>query len=83
VKKKRGKTHGRRFVPPIPKSVKNRSVPFWCVYFTKLALIFKISFLRAARVVMPRISARLAPLGGTKTDFFISFFDLKNGGQKK
>src|SRR3989338_4210400 len=37
------KQSGRRFAPPTPPLVQNRLVPFWCLYCTKLAPIFKIN----------------------------------------
>jgi hypothetical protein len=48
------KQRGRRFAPPSPPLVQNRQVLYWCLYFTKLAPIFKIAdnVPRAERVVM-------------------------------
>jgi len=44
-----GETSGRRFAPPTPPLVQNRRVLFWCLYFTKLAPIFKIADASHAR----------------------------------
>src|SRR3989338_4358880 len=44
-----GEISGRLFAPPTIRSPKNRLVPFWCLYFTKLAPIFKIADASHAR----------------------------------